>query len=80
MIEYAAQFDRVRTHGLGNHYYPVVVLRFLEDAKGYMVEGVVDLSIGRVGNEGKSLKVVIYLLMSGTKSKGLSLLTRIGIL
>jgi hypothetical protein len=76
VTEYAVPFDRVRTHGLGN--YPV--LRFLEDVKGSLVEGVVDLNIGRVGNEGKSPKVVIYLPMSGTKSKGLNLLTRIGIL
>jgi hypothetical protein len=77
VTEYAAPFDRVRTHGLEN--YPVV-LRFLEDVKENLVEGVVDLNIGRVGNEGKSPKVVIYLPMSGTKSKGPTPLTRIGIL
>jgi hypothetical protein len=53
VIEYAVPFDRVRTHGLGNYS----VLRFLEDVKGSLVEGVVDLNIGRVGNEGKSPKV-----------------------
>lgn len=79
MIGYAAPFDRVRIHGLRN-YYPVVCLRFLEGVKGSLVEAVVDLNIDRVGNEGKSLKVVIYLPMSGTNSKGLSPMTRIGIL
>ena len=79
MIEYAVPFDRVRSHGLGKNSYPVV-LRFLEDVKGSLVEGVVDLNIDRVVNEGKSLRVVIYLPMSGTESRGLSPLTRIGIL
>ena len=79
MTKYVAPFDRVRTHDLGN--YPVV-LRFLEDVKENLrlVAGVVDLHIGRVENEGKSLKVVIYLPMSETKSKRLSPLTRLGIL
>ena len=76
MTGYVAPFDRVRTHGLENYS----VLRFLEDVKGSLVEGVVELNIGRVGDEGKSLKVVIYLPMSGTNSKGLNLLTRKGIL
>ena len=76
MTEYAAPFDRVRTHCLGNH--PVLI--FLEDVKGSLVKKVVDLNIGRVGNEEKSLRVVIYLPMPGTKSKGLNLLTRIEIL
>jgi hypothetical protein len=78
VIEYAVPFDRVRTHGLGS--YPVVVVRFLEGVKGSLVEVVVDLNVDRVGNEGKSLRAVIYLPMSGTKSKGLSPLMKIGIL
>ena len=56
------------------------ILIVLKDVKEKLVEEVVDLNIGRVGNEGKSLRVAIYLPMSGTKSEGLSLLTRIGIL
>jgi len=39
---YAAQFDRVRTH------YPA--LRYLEVVKESLVEGVVDLNNGRVGD------------------------------
>ena len=77
MTEYAAPFDRVRIQGSGNYHF---VLRYLGDVKGSLVEGVVDLNIDRVGNEGKILRVVIYLPMSGTESKGLSPLTRIGIL
>ena len=77
MTKYVAPFDRVRTHDLGN--YPVVLI-FLEDVKENLVAGVVDLDIGRVENEGKSLKIVIYLPMSETKSKSLSTLTRLGIL
>ena len=69
MTKYVAPFDRVRTHDLGN--YPI----FGRCKR----ERVVDLHIGRVENEGKSLRVVIYLPMPGTKSKGLSSLTRIGI-
>ena len=83
MIGYAALFDRVRIHGLAKyHHHPVdvVVLGFWEDVKGNLVEVVVDLNVDRVGNEGKSLRVVIYLPMSGIKSKALNLLTRIGIL
>ena len=37
-----------------------------------------DLNIGRVGNEGRSLRVVIYLSMSGINSMDLNLLTRRG--
>jgi hypothetical protein len=77
VTEYAAPFDRVRIQGLENYHF---VLRSLGDVKGSLVEGVVDLNIDRVGNEGKILRVVIYLPMSGTESKGLSPLTRIGIL
>ena len=76
MIGYAAPFDRVRIHG----YLVVVVLRYLEDVKGRLVEAVVDLSIDRVGNERKSLRGVIYLPMSGTTSTGLSPSRRIGTL
>jgi hypothetical protein len=37
--------------------YLVVVLRFLEDVKGSLVEAVVDLNIDdRVGDEGKTLR------------------------
>ena len=73
MIGCVAPFDRVRSH-------VVVVLRFLEDGEGSVVEGVVDLNIGRVGDVGRSLRAVNYLLMCGTKPEGLSLLMRIGIL
>jgi hypothetical protein len=75
VIGYAAPFDQVRIHG-GLKNYPLVV----EDVKGSLVVGVVDLNIDRVGSERKSLKVVIYLPMSGTKTKGLSPSTRTGIL
>ena len=78
MIEYAEPFDRVRTHALWSH--PVVVVRFLEGAKGSLVVVEVDLNIDRVGNEEKSLRAVIYLPMSGTKLKDLSPLMKIGIL
>ena len=78
MTECVAPFDRVRIHGLDN--YLLVVLRFLVDVKGSLVEEVVDLNIDRVGDEGKSLRVVIYLPMCGTKTRGLSPLMRIEIL
>ena len=78
MTECAAPFDRVRIHGLDN--YLLVVLRFLVDVRGNLVVVVVDLYIDRVGNEGKSLRVVIYLPMTGTKTRGLSPLMRIEIL
>ena len=78
MTECAAPFDRVRIHGLDN--YLLVVLRFLVDVRGSLVVVVVDLNIDRVGNEGKSQRVVIYLPMCGTKTRGLSPSMRIGIL
>ena len=78
MTEYATPFDRVRIHNGLRSY--LVVLRFLVDVEGNLVKVVVDLNIDRVGNEEKSLRVVIYLPMFGTRSKDLSRLMRIGIL
>ena len=78
MTEYATPFDRVRIHNDLRSY--LVVLRFLVDVEGNLVKVVVDLNIDRVGNEEKSLRVVIYLPMFETRSKDLSRLMRIGIL
>ena len=39
----------------------------------------VDVNIGRVENEGRSLRVVIYLKMCGIKPMDLNLLMRTGI-
>ena len=77
MTECVAPFDRVRIHGLDNY---LLVPIFLVDVRGSLVVVVVDLNIDRVGNEGKSLRVVIYLPMCGIKTRGLSPLMRIGIL
>jgi hypothetical protein len=72
VTEYVAPFDRVRTHD------PVLIC--LGDVEEHLGVEVVDLNVDRVGNEERSLRVVIYPPMSGTNSMDLNLLTRIGIL
>ena len=75
MIGYATLFDRVRIRKC----YPGV-LTSSEDVIERLVEGVGDLNIDRVENEERSLRVVIYLPMSGTNSRDPSLLKRTEIL
>lgn len=47
MTGYATQFDRVRTHDLGNH----PALRYSEVVRESPVQEAADLNNGRVGDE-----------------------------